>query len=40
MAASGSILYADFGANGIYKWDGTAWIQLTAGNPESMVAGF
>ena len=35
--ASGSTLYVDFGASGLWKWDGTAWTQLTSANPENMV---
>jgi len=31
-------LYADFGANGLWKWDGSVWSQLTPGNPEGMAA--
>jgi hypothetical protein len=35
---SGSTLCVDFGAIGIWKWDGTAWTQLSPSNPENMVA--
>ena len=38
MVASGSTLYGDFGASGLWKWNGTAWSQLTSANPENMVA--
>ena len=37
MAASDSLLYANFGASGLYKFDGAAWAQLTTTNPENMV---
>ena len=35
---SGSTLYGDFGALGLWRRDGTAWSQLTSSNPENMVA--
>jgi hypothetical protein len=39
MVTSGATLYVNFGASyGLYKWDGTAWSQLTPANPENMVA--
>jgi hypothetical protein len=39
MVASDSALYVDFGADyGLYKWDGTAWSQLTSASSENMVA--
>jgi IgA Peptidase M64/Viral BACON domain len=38
MIYSGSTLYADFVASGLYKWDGAAWTQLTSAKPENMVA--
>ena len=34
MVVSGSTLYGDFGALGLWKWDGTAWTQL----PKMMVS--
>jgi hypothetical protein len=37
-ASAGSYTdYADFGALGLYKWDGAAWAQLTPLKPEKMV---
>ena len=30
--------FVDFGALGIYKWNGTAWSQLSSTNPENIVA--
>jgi hypothetical protein len=41
VVASGSVLYGDFGASGIWMWSGgdsTAWTQITSSNPESVVA--
>jgi hypothetical protein len=38
MIYSGSTLYGDFGASGIWMWDGSAWTQITSSNPENMVA--
>ena len=39
MIYSGSTLYADFGASGLYKFnDAAAWTQLTPSNPENMAA--
>ena len=39
IVASGSILYVDFGATGLYKYDGSAWSRINIGNPiTSMVA--
>jgi hypothetical protein len=37
MVTSGSILYVDFGALGLYKWDGAAWSQLTGSSPVIMA---
>jgi hypothetical protein len=37
MAASGSELFGDFGASGIWMWNGVLWTQLTTSNPENMV---
>ena len=37
MVASGSDLYGDFGALGLWKWNGAAWTLLSSSNPESMV---
>ena len=34
---SGTTLYVDFGVNGLSKWDGAAWTQLSTANPENMV---
>ncbi len=28
----------DFGSNGIWQWNGTAWSRINATNPETMVA--
>ncbi|MEI6263155.1 MAG: right-handed parallel beta-helix repeat-containing protein, partial [Deltaproteobacteria bacterium] len=36
MIYSGSTLYADFGALGLWMWDGAAWSQLTSADPENM----
>jgi lysophospholipase L1-like esterase len=36
---SGSQLYGDFGASGIWQWNGTVWSQVTAANPENLLAG-
>jgi pimeloyl-ACP methyl ester carboxylesterase len=30
-------VYADFPESGIWKWDGTAWSQVTQNNPQSMA---
>ena len=39
IVASGSILYVDFGATGLYKYDGSAWSRINVGNAiTSMVA--
>jgi hypothetical protein len=39
MVTSGSTLYVDVGANGLWEWNGVAWIlQLTTADPENMVA--
>jgi hypothetical protein len=41
MAVSGSVLYGDFGASGIWMWSGgaeTAWTRITPSNSENMVA--
>jgi len=43
MAASGSILYRDFGPSGvgyggIWRWNGTTWTQIAQSNPEAMTA--
>jgi hypothetical protein len=40
MAASGSVLYGDFGASGIWMWSGgdeLAWTRITTANPGNMV---
>jgi hypothetical protein len=37
MAASGSMLYVDFGTLGLYYWNGAAWSQLTGFNPAIMT---
>jgi len=38
MVTSGATLYVNFGASdGLYKWDGAAWSQITTSNPENMV---
>jgi hypothetical protein len=31
-------LYANFGASGVWEWNGTTWNQINAGNPTSMTA--
>ena len=36
MVKAGSLLYAKFGGDGIYKWDDT-WSQITRSNPDMMV---
>jgi DNA-binding beta-propeller fold protein YncE len=33
-----TILYTDFGSNGIWQYNGSAWTQLTPGDPEGMTA--
>ncbi|HOI17498.1 MAG TPA: hypothetical protein PK036_14250, partial [Geobacteraceae bacterium] len=33
-----TVLYGDFGAGGIWKWDGTAWNRISADNPQAMIA--
>ncbi len=38
MAAAGSLLYADYGYNGIWLYNGTSWSQITPYNPEAMAA--
>jgi hypothetical protein len=37
MSATGSLLYGSFAGNGIWKWDGAAWSQVTPNNPTSML---
>ena len=37
MIYSGSTLYADYGAYGLYKLDGSAWTQLSSATSEDMV---
>ena len=37
MAYSGPVLYADYGAGGIWRWDGSAWLLLSGSDPENMV---
>jgi hypothetical protein len=37
MVTSGSTLYVDFGAAGIWKWNGSSWTQLPKLNPVKMV---
>jgi len=32
-------LYGSFVGGGIWKWDGSAWSQVTPNNPASMVLG-
>ena len=34
---SDTTLYAEFGAGGIWMWNGTSWSMLTPSNPENMV---
>ncbi len=31
-------VYADFGTNGIWQYNGTTWSQITPGNPAAMAA--
>jgi len=38
MVASGSTLYVDFGASGLWMWNGAVWSQLSVDNPQNMVA--
>ena len=38
MAASGSYLYGNFTGNGVWMYNGSAWSQVTPGNPTSMAA--
>ncbi len=38
MVASGSFLYSDFGAAGLWQWNGTAWSQVNSVSPTNMVA--
>ena len=38
MIYSGSMLYGDFGALGLWKWNGTTWTMLTPSTPENMLA--
>ncbi len=38
IAASGSLLYADFSGSGLWKWNGIAWTQINTGNSVNMVA--
>jgi hypothetical protein len=39
MVTSGSTLYVNFGALGLWRWDSSAaWFQLTSAHPENMVA--
>jgi len=38
MVASGSYLYADFGSDGTWLWNGFNWSKLTSSHPENMVA--
>jgi hypothetical protein len=33
-------LYADFGADGIYKYESGVWSQITTSNPAIMAAGY
>jgi hypothetical protein len=35
---AGSSVYANYGAAGLWQWNGTAWSQINAGVPASMVA--
>jgi hypothetical protein len=36
--ADNNAVYATFGSNGLYKWDGAAWSRLNTKIPDSMVA--
>ena len=38
MSAAGSVLYVDFGTDGIWKWNGSSWTKITPSNPEAMAA--
>jgi hypothetical protein len=38
QTAAGSLLYADFGSNGIWLYNGSTWSQLTPYNPTTMTA--
>jgi hypothetical protein len=38
IVSSGSLIYADFGPAGIWKWDGNEWAQISQSNPKNMVA--
>jgi hypothetical protein len=32
------LLYADFGTEGIWMWNGSAWNKITPSDPQNMVA--
>jgi len=38
MAASGSLLYADYGSSGTWMWNGDAWVKLSLDDPQNMAA--
>ena len=38
ITAEGSLLYADFGSDGLWQWDGETWTYIAASNPENIVA--
>ncbi len=38
MAASGTLLYGDFGTSGIWVWDGAAWSKIAEADPLYMAA--
>ena len=40
MAAAGSVLYVDFGTDGIWQWNGSSWTKITPSNPEAMTAAY
>jgi len=37
MAATGSLLYGDYGSSGIWQYGGSTWTQITPNDPASMV---